>query len=29
MTYDFKLKLKKSQVHKIEMHFETCRKVYN
>ncbi len=29
MTYDFKLKPKKSQVHEIEMHLETCRKVYN
>ncbi len=29
MTYDFKLKPKKSQVHKIETYLETCRKVYN
>ena len=29
MTYDYKLKPKKSQVHKIEMYLETCRKVYN
>jgi hypothetical protein len=27
MTYDFKLKPKKSQVHIIEMHLEACRKV--
>ena len=29
MTYDYKLKPKKSQVQLIEMHLETCRKVYN
>ncbi|MCW6035752.1 helix-turn-helix domain-containing protein, partial [Spirulina subsalsa FACHB-351] len=29
MTYDFKLKPKKSQVQRIEMHLETCRQVYN
>ncbi|CCQ53391.1 RNA-guided endonuclease InsQ/TnpB family protein [Crocosphaera watsonii] len=29
MTYDFKLKPKKSQVQMIEMYLETCKKVYN
>ncbi|WP_407810275.1 hypothetical protein, partial [Spirulina subsalsa] len=29
MTYDFKLKPKKSQVQRIEMHLETCRQVYS
>ncbi len=29
MTYDYKLKLSKSQIHKIEAYLEVCRKVYN